>query len=46
MKDILWQATPAEWARHAGQIEIEKYLREQTRQRETGQRSIDPQESQ
>jgi hypothetical protein len=33
LKDVLWQATPAEWARHAGQTEIEKYLREQTRQR-------------
>ena len=29
MKDILWQGTPADWARHAGQKEIEKYLRTQ-----------------
>jgi len=27
MKDILWQATPADWARHAGRTEIEAYLR-------------------
>ena len=27
MKDILWQATPADWARHAGKTEIEAYLR-------------------
>jgi ankyrin repeat protein len=29
MKDILWQATPAEWARHGGRTAIEAYLREQ-----------------
>jgi Ankyrin repeats (3 copies) len=29
LKDILWQATPADWARHAGKTEIEAYLREQ-----------------
>jgi hypothetical protein len=29
LKDILWQATPADWARHAGRIGIERYLREQ-----------------
>jgi hypothetical protein len=27
LKDILWQATPADWARHAGNAEIEAYLR-------------------
>ena len=27
LKDILWRATPADWARHAGRIEIEVYLR-------------------
>jgi hypothetical protein len=27
LKDILWRATPADWARHAGQTEIEAYLR-------------------
>lgn len=27
MKDILWQATPAGWARQAGKKEIEAYLR-------------------
>ncbi len=26
LKDILWQATPADWARHAGRTEIEAYL--------------------
>jgi hypothetical protein len=29
MKDILWQATPADWAGHEGKTEIEKYLRDQ-----------------
>ncbi|MFZ0638092.1 MAG: ankyrin repeat domain-containing protein [Candidatus Acidiferrales bacterium] len=28
MKDILWQATPAGWAQHAGRTEIEAYLRQ------------------
>jgi len=27
MKDVLWHGTPADWARHAGKMEIEKYLR-------------------
>lgn len=27
LKDILWHATPADWARHAGRTEIEAYLR-------------------
>jgi ankyrin repeat protein len=27
MKDILWQGTPADWARHAGKTEVEAYLR-------------------
>jgi hypothetical protein len=31
MKDIIWQATPADWARHAGKTAIEDYLREQDR---------------
>ena len=26
LKDILWRATPADWAKHAGKAEIEKYL--------------------
>jgi hypothetical protein len=34
LKDLLWQATPADWARHAGKAEIEGYLRAQRRQRE------------
>jgi hypothetical protein len=29
MKDILWHATPADWARHAGRTAIEAYLRAQ-----------------
>jgi hypothetical protein len=27
LKDILWRATPADWARHAGRTKIEAYLR-------------------
>jgi len=27
LKDILWSATPVDWARHAGRTEIETYLR-------------------
>ncbi len=29
MKDILWQGTPADWAEHAGNTELEAYLRAQ-----------------
>lgn len=29
LKDILWQATPADWARHGGRTAIEAYLRAQ-----------------
>ncbi|HWY56840.1 MAG TPA: ankyrin repeat domain-containing protein [Terriglobales bacterium] len=29
LKDILWHATPADWARHAGNTELEGYLRAQ-----------------
>jgi hypothetical protein len=29
MKDVLWHATPEEWARHAGKTAIEAYLRAQ-----------------
>ena len=36
LKDVLWQATPAEWARHEGRTEIEAYLR--AREAETGKR--------
>lgn len=32
VKDILWHATPADWARHAGKTEIEAYLRAQERE--------------
>jgi hypothetical protein len=31
IKDILWHATPADWARHAGTAEIEAYLRARER---------------
>jgi len=27
LKDVLWHATPADWARHAGRTDIEAYLR-------------------
>jgi len=27
LKDVLWQATPADWAKHEGRTEIEAYLR-------------------
>ena len=27
LKDVLWRATPADWARHAGRADIEDYLR-------------------
>ena len=29
MRDVLWQGTPADWARHAGKTELEAYLRAQ-----------------
>ena len=34
LKDILWRATPADWARHAGRTEIEAYLSGQDGERE------------
>ena len=34
LKDILWQATPADWARHGGRTEIEAYLRAQFKRSE------------
>ncbi len=33
LEDILWQATPADWARYGGKTEIEAYLRAQHKQR-------------
>jgi len=27
LKDVLWRAIPADWARHAGKTGIESYLR-------------------
>jgi hypothetical protein len=35
LKDVLWRATPADWARHEGRPELEEYLRVQAKQRET-----------
>jgi hypothetical protein len=29
MKDLLWNGTPAGWAHHAGNAELEAWLREQ-----------------
>jgi ankyrin repeat protein len=29
LRDLIWQGTPADWARHAGNTELEAYLREQ-----------------
>jgi hypothetical protein len=29
MKDVLWHATPAGWARHEGRLNVEEYLRAQ-----------------
>lgn len=39
MKDILWQATPAGWAKHAGKKEVEAYLLAQETASGTRQRS-------
>jgi hypothetical protein len=33
LKDVLWRATPAEWAKHEGKTEVEAYLRGQEEQR-------------
>jgi hypothetical protein len=38
LKDILWQGTPADWARHAGKTEIEEYLRAQEKEREVAEK--------
>jgi ankyrin repeat protein len=27
IKDVLWQGTPADWARHEGKLKLEEYLR-------------------
>jgi hypothetical protein len=41
LKDVLWRATPAEWAHHENRHEVEAYLREQEKQaqRESEKRS-------
>jgi hypothetical protein len=36
LKDILWQGTPADWADHAGNRELEAYLRAQENERGRG----------
>ena len=36
LKDILWQGTPADWAEHAGNRELEAYLRAQNNERARG----------
>jgi ankyrin repeat protein len=44
LKDILWRATPADWARHAGRTGIEAYLRGkmESRKQDTRENCIDP----
>jgi ankyrin repeat protein len=37
LQDILWQGTPADWAQHAGNAELEAYLRAQEKQNEKQQ---------
>lgn len=32
VKDLLWQATPADWARYEGRTEVEEYLRAKERE--------------
>jgi Ankyrin repeats (3 copies) len=34
LKDVIWQGTPADWARHAGNTELEAFLREHEAGRE------------
>ena len=29
LKDVMWQGTPADWAQHQGNTEVEAYLRAQ-----------------
>jgi hypothetical protein len=36
LKDVLWHATPAEWARHEGRVEVERFLREAENVRRLG----------
>lgn len=33
LKDVLWRATPADWAHHEGRTKVEAYLREQEAKR-------------
>jgi ankyrin repeat protein len=34
IKDVMWQGTPADWARHEGRTAVETYLRERSEVRE------------
>jgi hypothetical protein len=34
LKDVLWQGTPADWAKYAGKTEVEVYLRAQERRKD------------
>ncbi len=37
-KDVIWQATPADWAQHDGRTEVESYLRELFAAGQTGRK--------
>jgi ankyrin repeat protein len=41
LKDVLWHATPAEWAAHEGKTELEEYLRAKERALPFGRNSRD-----
>jgi hypothetical protein len=34
LKDVLWHATPADWAKHEGKTEIEEFLRKKEKERQ------------
>jgi hypothetical protein len=38
LRDVLWQATPADWAAHEGRFDVEKYLR--TREADARQQAL------
>jgi ankyrin repeat protein len=33
LKDVLWRATPADWARYEGQSDLEQFLRKKEKER-------------
>ena len=41
LKDVLWHATPAEWAAHEGKTELEEYLRAKERALPLSKNSLD-----